>query len=252
MLARLGVFAGGCTLESPRPSAAAEGMAFGEVVRQPRLARRQEPRPPEGRRRRRAAVRPARDDPRVRARAARGTWRARGAAPAARRALPRAGRGGGAGADAREPGACGSTGSTRRTTTSAPRSPGRSGPARSSSALRMAGALVRFWSTRGLMREGRARLAEALAAPRVGGAGHARKGPFRRRVRGRRRRRLPGGEGRTSSAASSWRARLPTSGAEGGGTRPARAGSRWSAASPSGRASWPRRAPSSPSGRATS
>ncbi len=32
-------------------------------------------------------------------------------------------------------------------------------------ALRMAGALVRFWSTRGLMREGRARLAEALAAP---------------------------------------------------------------------------------------
>ena len=31
-------------------------------------------------------------------------------------------------------------------------------------ALRMAGALVRFWSTRGLMREGRARLAEALAA----------------------------------------------------------------------------------------
>ena len=32
-------------------------------------------------------------------------------------------------------------------------------------ALRLAGALVRFWSTRGLMREGRARLAEALAAP---------------------------------------------------------------------------------------
>ena len=32
-------------------------------------------------------------------------------------------------------------------------------------ALRMAGALVRFWSTRGLMREGRARLAEALAGP---------------------------------------------------------------------------------------
>ncbi len=32
-------------------------------------------------------------------------------------------------------------------------------------ALRMAGALVRFWSTRGLMREGRARLAEALASP---------------------------------------------------------------------------------------
>jgi non-specific serine/threonine protein kinase len=31
-------------------------------------------------------------------------------------------------------------------------------------ALRMAGALVRFWSTRGLMREGRGRLAEALAA----------------------------------------------------------------------------------------
>jgi predicted ATPase len=31
-------------------------------------------------------------------------------------------------------------------------------------ALRMAGALVRFWSTRGLMREGRARLAEALAS----------------------------------------------------------------------------------------
>ncbi|MGZ4308527.1 MAG: protein kinase domain-containing protein [Gaiellaceae bacterium] len=32
-------------------------------------------------------------------------------------------------------------------------------------ALRLAGALVRFWSTRGLMREGRARLAEALASP---------------------------------------------------------------------------------------
>jgi len=32
-------------------------------------------------------------------------------------------------------------------------------------ALRLAGALVRFWSTRGLMREGRGRLAEALAAP---------------------------------------------------------------------------------------
>jgi len=32
-------------------------------------------------------------------------------------------------------------------------------------ALRLAGALVRFWSTRGLMREGRTRLAEALAAP---------------------------------------------------------------------------------------
>ena len=32
-------------------------------------------------------------------------------------------------------------------------------------ALRLAGALVRFWSTRGLMREGRARLAEALVAP---------------------------------------------------------------------------------------
>ena len=32
-------------------------------------------------------------------------------------------------------------------------------------ALRLAGALVRFWSTRGLMREGRVRLAEALAAP---------------------------------------------------------------------------------------
>ncbi|MEK6274079.1 MAG: protein kinase [Actinomycetota bacterium] len=32
-------------------------------------------------------------------------------------------------------------------------------------ALRLAGALVRFWSTRGLMREGRSRLAEALAAP---------------------------------------------------------------------------------------
>ena len=32
-------------------------------------------------------------------------------------------------------------------------------------ALRLAGALVRFWSTRGLMREGRARLSEALAAP---------------------------------------------------------------------------------------
>jgi predicted ATPase len=32
-------------------------------------------------------------------------------------------------------------------------------------ALRMAGALVRFWSSRGLMREGRGRLAEALAAP---------------------------------------------------------------------------------------
>src|SRR5205823_4004120 len=31
-------------------------------------------------------------------------------------------------------------------------------------ALRFAGALVRFWSTRGLMREGRGRLAEALAA----------------------------------------------------------------------------------------
>ncbi len=31
-------------------------------------------------------------------------------------------------------------------------------------ALRLAGALVRFWSTRGLMREGRSRLAEALAA----------------------------------------------------------------------------------------
>jgi predicted ATPase len=32
-------------------------------------------------------------------------------------------------------------------------------------ALRLAGALVRFWSTRGLMREGRARLAEALSSP---------------------------------------------------------------------------------------
>jgi tetratricopeptide (TPR) repeat protein len=32
-------------------------------------------------------------------------------------------------------------------------------------ALRLAGALVRFWSTRGHMREGRGRLAEALAAP---------------------------------------------------------------------------------------
>jgi non-specific serine/threonine protein kinase len=32
-------------------------------------------------------------------------------------------------------------------------------------ALRMAGALVRFWSTRGLMREGRTRLSEALASP---------------------------------------------------------------------------------------
>ncbi len=35
-------------------------------------------------------------------------------------------------------------------------------------ALRLAGALVRFWSTRGLMREGRGRLAEALAAPGSG------------------------------------------------------------------------------------
>jgi predicted ATPase len=33
------------------------------------------------------------------------------------------------------------------------------------SALRLAGALVRFWSTRGHMREGRGRLAEALVAP---------------------------------------------------------------------------------------
>ncbi len=32
-------------------------------------------------------------------------------------------------------------------------------------ALRLAGALVRFWSTRGLMREGRTRLSEALASP---------------------------------------------------------------------------------------
>ena len=32
-------------------------------------------------------------------------------------------------------------------------------------ALRLAGALVRFWSTRGLMREGRGRLKEALASP---------------------------------------------------------------------------------------
>ena len=52
--------------------------------------------------------------------------RARAAAAAPRGALPRARRGGRARADAREPGASGSSGSTRRRTTSAPRSRGRS------------------------------------------------------------------------------------------------------------------------------
>ena len=74
-------------------------------LRGPRLPRRQEPRQAVGRRGRRASLRPARDDPGVRARASRGTGRARGVAPATCRALPRAGPGGRARAHARQPGA---------------------------------------------------------------------------------------------------------------------------------------------------
>ena len=118
-------------------------------------------------------------------------------------------------------------------------------------ALRLAGALVRFWSTRGLMREGRARLCRGAGRSRVGCAGDAREGAFRRRVRGGRRRRLPGGAHRTSSAASSTRGRPPTSGPR-EPRSPSSRGSRASAASPSGPVSWPSRAPSSPSGSATS
>ena len=60
--------------------------------------------------------------------------------------------------------------------------------------LRLAGALVRFWSIRGLMAEGRRWLTQALARAE-GVPGGARQGGVRRRVRGARRRRLPGGEG---------------------------------------------------------
>ena len=137
-------------------------------ARRRRRARRQRPRPPGRERRRRAAVRHARDDPRVRARAPRGARRARRRcaratssatsqlAETAEPELTRAAR------------RSGSSGSTRRTTTSAPRSPGRSSPARSSSALRLAGALVRFWSIRGLMTEGRRWLRRGARAPRDG------------------------------------------------------------------------------------
>ena len=45
-------------------------------------------------------------------------------------------------------------------------------------ALRLAGALVRFWSTRGLMREGRTRLAVALASPEGVAPGILAKGHF--------------------------------------------------------------------------
>ena len=71
LLARLGVFAGGCSLEVA-DAVCGDEQNLGEVLRGSRLARRQEPRPPVGRRRRRASLRPARDDPGVRARAARG------------------------------------------------------------------------------------------------------------------------------------------------------------------------------------
>ena len=61
--------------------------------------------------------------------------------------------------------------------------------------LRLAGALVRFWSIRGLMTEGRRWLAEALGARPTGvDAGRARQGALRRRLRGARPGRLPAGE----------------------------------------------------------
>ncbi len=60
--------------------------------------------------------------------------------------------------------------------------------------LRLAGALVRFWSIRGLMTEGRRWLAEALAASEGVEPAVLAQGALRRRLRGARSGRLPAGE----------------------------------------------------------
>ena len=97
-------------------------------------------------------------------------------------------------ADARRPGGLARAAHARRTTTSAPRSPGRSSPGQVELGLRLAGALVRFWSIRGLMTEGRRWLTEALAAVRGRRPGVLGEGVLRRRLRGARAGRLPAGE----------------------------------------------------------
>ena len=112
--------------------------------------------------------------------------------------------------------------------------------------LRLAGALVRFWSIRGLMSEGRRWLTEALARRRGRRPGRARQGALRRRLRGARAGRLPAGEAvvRAGARARAAGGRREARGDGAAADRLARDDAAASTRRPtaSGRASWPARA----------
>ena len=164
-------------------------------VRRSRLARRQEPRPAVGRRRRRAALQPARDDPRVRARAARGrrasSTSCTGATPSATSSS----------CEAAEPELTRADQALWLERLDEENDNIRAALTWSIASgevelgLQLAGALVRFWSTRGLMGEGRRWLARGARRERGRSRRHAREGLLRRRLRGARRGRLRAREG---------------------------------------------------------
>ena len=136
LFARLGVFVGGASLETAETVAGAPlGLEFGEVLDGVAVARRQRPRPAGRGRRRRAAVPHARDDPRVRARAARPSAASSSDArtPARSSATSSSPRPPSPSSRAAGQARVARAARARRTTTSAPRSPGRSSRARSSS-----------------------------------------------------------------------------------------------------------------------